>query len=94
MIRTILLLPALLALVACETTPKVPDREIVNVQVPVQCVDASTPRAPSVSTNAQLQALADDALVLTLARERLILASWAAEVTPVLEGCRVLPAAP
>lgn len=91
MIRTILLLPALLALVACETAPKIPDRQIVNVQVPVPCVDAATPRAPAVSTNAQLQALADDALVLTLARERLMLIGWAAEITPVLEGCRILP---
>mgnify|MGYP000390858397 CR=1 FL=1 len=94
MIRAILLLPALLALAACNTMPKAPEREVVNVQVPVPCVDAATPRAPAVSTNAQLQALADDALVLTLARERLMLVGWAAEVTPVLEGCRVLPAAP
>lgn len=91
MIRTILLLPLLLALAACETPPKVPAREVVNVQVPVPCVDATTSRAPAISTNAQLQALADDALVLTIARERLMLAGWAAEVTPVLEGCRILP---
>lgn len=91
MIRAILLLPVLLALAACNTVPKAPEREVVNVQVPVPCVDVATPRAPAVSTNAQLQALPDDALVLTLARERLILAGWAAEVTPVLEGCRILP---
>ena len=94
MIRTILLLPILLALAACNTVPKAPERQVVNVQIPVPCVDASTPRAPAISTNAQLQALADDTLVLTLARERLILASWAAEVTPVLEGCRILPTMP
>ena len=94
MIRTILLLPILLALAACNTVPKAPDRQPVNVQIPVPCVDPATPRAPAVSTNAQLQALADDTLVLTLARERLVLISWAAEVTPVLEGCRVLPGAP
>ena len=94
MVRTILLLPLLLALAACKTPPKAPDREVVNVQVPVPCVDATTPRAPALSTNAQLQALPDDALVLTLARERLILATWAAEVMPVLEGCRILPADP
>lgn len=94
MIRTILLLPVVLALAACQTPPKVPAREVVNVQVPVPCVDATTPRAPAVSTNAQLQTLTDEALVLTLARERLVLISWAAEVTPVLEGCRVLPGAP
>lgn len=92
--RTILLLPILLALAACDTMPKAPDRPAVNVQIPVPCVDAATPRAPAVSTNAQLQAMADDTLVLTLARERLVLISWAAEVTPVLEGCRVLPGAP
>ncbi len=92
--RTILLLPVLLALAGCNTVPKAPDRPVVNVQIPVPCVDAATPRAPAVSTNAQLQAMADDTLVLTLARERLVLISWAAEVTPVLEGCRVLPGAP
>jgi hypothetical protein len=92
--RTILLLPALLALAACDTMPKAPDRPVVNVQIPVPCVDPTTPRAPAVSTNVQLQAMADDTLVLTLARERLVLISWAAEVTPVLEGCRVLPGAP
>lgn len=92
--KRILLLPILLALAACNTVPKAPDRQPVNVQIPVPCVDPATPRAPAVSTNAQLQALADDTLVLTLARERLVLISWAAEVTPVLEGCRVLPGAP
>ena len=92
--RAILLLPVLLALAACDTMPKAPDRPVVNVVIPVPCVDPSTPRAPAVSTNAQLQAMADDTLVLTLARERLVLISWAAEVMPVLEGCRVLPRAP
>ena len=92
--RTILLLPVLLVLAACDTMPKAPDRQVVQVPIPVPCVDPSTPRAPAVSTNSQLQAMADDTLVLTLARERLVLISWAAEVTPVLEGCRVLPGAP
>ena len=92
--RTILLLPVLLALAACDTMPKAPDRPVVNVVIPVPCVDPTTPRAPAISPNALLRALADDTLVLTLARERLVLISWAAEVTPVLEGCRVLPGAP
>ena len=92
--RTILLLPILLALAACDTIPKVPERQVVQVPIPVPCVDAATPRAPAVSTNAQLQALPDDTLVLTLARERLMLIGWAAEVSPVLEGCRILPADP
>lgn len=91
---TILLLPVLLALAGCDTMPKAPDRPVVQVPIPVPCVDAATPRAPAVSTNGQLQAMADDTLVLTLARERLVLISWAAEVTPVLEGCRILPGAP
>lgn len=94
MTRTILLLSVLLALAACDTMPKAPDRPVVNVPIPVPCVDPATPRAPAVSTNAQLQALPDDTLVLTLARERLMLASWAAEVTPVLDGCRILSATP
>ncbi len=86
-----LLLCTCISLAGCDTMPKAPDRLAVNVQIPVPCVDAATPSAPTVSTNAQLKALADDTLVLTLARERLLLASWAAEVTPVLEGCRILP---
>lgn len=90
MTRTLPLLAILLALAACDTMPKAPDRQVVSVQIPVPCVDPTTPRAPTVSTTSQLKALADDTLVLTLARERLLLASWAAEVSPVLEACRAL----
>jgi hypothetical protein len=43
MMRTILLLPVLLALAACDTLPKAPERQVVNVQIPVPCVDATIP---------------------------------------------------
>lgn len=85
-----ILLIVLLALAACDTMPKKPDRELVPVQVPVPCVDQATPRAPKVSSKAELAALPDDTLVLTMARERLLLLTWAGEVSPVLEACRVL----
>lgn len=80
-----------LLLAACDTVPKNTERPVVNIQVPVPCVDQGTPRAPKVSSNAELAALADDTLVLTMARERLLLLTWAGEVSPVLEACRVLP---
>lgn len=78
-------------LAGCGAVPKVPDRQVVQVQIPVPCVDDSTRGAPAVSSKSQLAALPDDTLVLTLAKERLELSAWAAEVGPVLDGCRVVP---
>lgn len=89
--KIIIVLPLALLLAACDTMPKAPDRQVVQVQVPVPCVDQSTKGAPAVSSKSQLAALPDDTLVLTLAKERLELAAWAAEVGPVLDGCRVVP---
>lgn len=67
----------------CATAPQVVE---VRVPVPVPCV-TEIPAAPSVTPDERLVAMDDYRLVLTLARERLLLIGHVAELRAVLEAC-------
>lgn len=79
------LLVALL-LAGCGTTA-----QVIRVPVPVPCV-VDLPAAPQISTDAELRAMSDYRLVLAIARERLQLLGYSAEVRAAAEGCVPKPA--
>lgn len=60
----------------------------VSVPVAVSCVPRETPAFPVVSTNAELSALDDGQLVLTIAAERLDLLGYAKQAEAVIRACR------
>lgn len=62
-------------------------REVVRVPVPVPCV-VDLPAEPRISTDAELRAMSDYRLVLVIARERLELLGYSAEMRAAAEGCR------
>ena len=70
-----------LLLAGCGTTT-----QVVRVPVPVPCV-VDLPAAPQISTDAELRAMSDYRLVLAIARERLQLLGYSAEVRAAAEGC-------
>lgn len=72
-----------LLLSGCGTTTQVVR---VPVPVPVPCV-VDLPAAPQISTDAELRAMSDYRLVLAIARERLQLLGYSAEVRAAAEGC-------
>jgi uncharacterized lipoprotein YajG len=74
----------LLALLAgCAT----PSPTVVRVPVPVPCM-VDLPAELRISTDLELRAMSDYSLVLVIARERLQLLSYSAEVRAAAEGCR------
>lgn len=76
-------LAAVLALSGCGTiTPTV-----VQVPVLVPCV-VDLPAEPRISTDLELRAMSDYRLILVIARERLQLIGYSAEVRAAAEGCR------
>lgn len=76
-----LLLAGLLS--ACSTLPAE-----VKIPVSVPCVPRETPEPPAISSGAELKAMGDEELVLTIAAERLELAGYAAEAGAVIKACR------
>lgn len=81
-LRTSLALAGAALMAGCGT----PAPLTVRVPVPVPCV-TDVPPAPTLADDAALRALDDYRLVLTLARERLVLIGHAAELRAVLEAC-------
>lgn len=77
----------LLLLAGCASTPALPER--VEVPVPVPCV-AQVPARPEFVTDAQLRAMGDYALILSLAKDRLQRRQYEAEVEAVIAACKVL----
>jgi uncharacterized lipoprotein YajG len=77
-----LLLVALLA--GCATSQEPLQ---VRVPVPVPCV-VELPAEPVIVADAELRAMSDYRLVLVIARERLQLLSYSAEIRAAAEGCR------
>jgi len=69
-------------LTGCATAP-----QIVRVAVPVSCV-VEMPAAPTITPNAELRAMGDYRLLLTIARERLVLIGHAGELRAVVQGCQ------
>jgi len=69
-------------LTGCATAP-----QIVRVAVPVSCV-VEMPAAPTITANSELRAMGDYRLLLTIARERLVLIGHAGELRAVVEGCQ------
>ena len=63
----------------------------IRVPVPVPCV-VDLPAVPQISTDAELRAMSDYRLVLAIARERLQLLGYSAEVRAAAEGCAPKPA--
>ena len=62
-------------------------REVVRVPVPVPCL-VDLPAEPRISTDLELRAMSDYRLILVIARERLQLLGYSAEVRAAAEGCR------
>jgi hypothetical protein len=80
-VLAVLILLALL--VGCAT----PAPTVVRVPVPVPCV-VDLPAELRISTDLELRAMSDYSLVLVIARERLQLLSYSAEIRAAAEGCR------
>jgi len=59
---------------------------VVRVPVPVPCV-VELPSMPTISTDAELRAMSDYRLVLVIARERLQLIGYSAEVRASAAAC-------
>lgn len=87
----LLAIAAMLGLAGCSGAPRVP--AVVQVPVPVACLrPGSVPPLPAIASDAELARMDDFDLVRTLARERVELLAWFAEILPVLEACARAPA--
>lgn len=62
----------------------------VRVPVPVPCI-ATVPREPVLATDAELLAMDDYRLLLTIARERLTLIGHSGELAAIVTACASLP---
>lgn len=78
---------AALILLALLTGCATPAPTVVRVPVPVPC-NVDLPAEPAIVTDAELRAMSDYRLVLTIARERLVLLGYSGEVRAAAEGCR------
>ena len=68
----------------CANLPSVPTETLIPV--PVQCYDRM-PDKPGFATDAELSAMPDYALVLSLAKERLTASVYIADLEAKLLGC-------
>jgi hypothetical protein len=64
-----------------------PAPTVVRVPVPVACV-VDLPPAPVITPDSELRAMNDYRLILVIARERLQLLGYSAELRASTEGCR------
>ncbi|MEI6317402.1 MAG: hypothetical protein WCS09_02730 [Pseudomonadota bacterium] len=69
-------------LTGCGTTT-----QVVRVPVPVPCV-VDLPPEPVIATDLELRAMNDYRLVLTIARERLVLLNYSGELRAAAAGCQ------
>jgi len=76
---------AFLLLAGCATEPLPPT---AKVPVGVTCLPPKVPARPAVSSNADLKALDDEGLVLTIAAERLSLIGYSAQAEAVIQACK------
>lgn len=74
-----------LLLAGCASGPVVP--EVVRVPVPIPCIQES-PSKPAFLSDADLLALDDFGIVVSLARERRLYQGYTAEIEAVIAGCR------
>lgn len=65
----------------------------VQVAVPVPCVIAASER-PTIATDAELQAMPDFRMLITIARERLALIAYSAELAAAARACAADEVAP
>ena len=72
-----------LAATGCSTPPPT-----VSVPVAISCLPAATPSKPATSSNAELAAMTDERLVLTIAAERLDLIFYSAKADAVIQACK------
>lgn len=76
---------SLLLLAGCASGPHVP--EVVRVPVPIPCIQES-PSKPVFLSDAELLALDDFGVVVSLARERRLYQGYVAELEATVAGCR------
>lgn len=60
----------------------------VSVPIAVSCVPVDAPALPGTSSKAELSALDDRQLVLTIASERLTLLGYAKQADAIIQACR------
>lgn len=77
---------AVLILLALLTGCATPTPTVVRVPVTVPCV-VDLPADPRISTDLELRAMSDYRLILVIARERLQLIGYSAEIRAAAEGC-------
>lgn len=77
-------LASLLVLAGCASDPRLP--EIVRVPVAVACIEV-LPEAPQTAADAELLALDDYRLVLTLAKDRAALTAAYSELRALAGAC-------
>ncbi len=81
---------AVLAMTGCAmdrpTGAAPPER--VEVPVPVACIPADLPPAPTLTANAVLREMTPRTRYLRIAAEREELEAWRLKVEPALEACR------
>jgi len=69
--------------VGCATPPPT-----VEIPIAISCLPQAVPARPAVSSNADLKALDDEGLVLTIAAERLSLIGYSAQAEAVIQACK------
>lgn len=77
---------ALALLSGCSSLPELP--KTTSVPVAVSCIPKLAPSLPAVKSKAELAALADEALVLTIAAERNDLLAYGQKADAVIKACR------
>lgn len=77
---------ALLAALLTGCATPVPN--VVKIPVPVPCAPPDTPERPAMTPNAELAKMDDQALILTIAAERLEQGAYAAQAEVILKACR------
>ena len=72
-------------LTGCAGLPQPPTETLIPV--PVQCYDRMPDKPTNIATDAELSAMPDYALVLSLAKERLTASVYIADLEAKLLGC-------
>jgi len=90
MILRVFAVSAVFAITGCATDRPTgaPPPERVEVPVPVACLPADLPAAPSLTPDAVLRTMTPRARYLRIASEREALESWRLKVEPAIAACR------